>query len=359
MVKKSKGIQRSPKVKLVKMTKQKVSLKKRVLLKNKNLEDGRGRAKDGKKVKAGRKVATLLPAPKNKSLVSSSSSSRSLLRSSHTSLPKSSHTSLSRSLHTSLNKSPHKPMDKSQERYVHTGITGLDHLFEKGIPKATSVLVAGGAGSGKTILCLQSLIHAAQQGEKCLYISFEESEQRLKEHISDFGWDWKKLESNGTLKIVRKDPFILSTNIEAIFAHAKGELLIDLNDILEIIPQGFHPQRIVIDSLTALASSFAGQDLGYRLFMENFFRYLETLHVTTFLISETGQVPVKLSSYGAEEFLADGVIVLYSLRKQSVRENAIEVLKMRGAKHQKKIVAMQITDKGIQVYPDQEVFEKI
>jgi hypothetical protein len=29
---------------------------------------------------------------------------------------------------------------------------------------------------------------------------------------------------------------------------------------------------------------------------------------------------------------------------------------MRGEKHQRKIVAMQITDTGIKVYPDKEVF---
>ena len=35
----------------------------------------------------------------------------------------------------------------------------------------------------------------------------------------------------------------------------------------------------------------------------------------------------------------------------------LEVLKMRGAKHEKKIVAMQIVDgKGIEIFPEQEVF---
>ncbi len=58
-----------------------------------------------------------------------------------------------------------------------------------------------------------------------------------------------------------------------------------------------------------------------------------------------------------EEFLADGVVVLYNIQKGDIRENAIEVLKLRGAKHLKKIVAMQIVDdKGIVVYPEQEVF---
>ena len=60
-----------------------------------------------------------------------------------------------------------------------------------------------------------------------------------------------------------------------------------------------------------------------------------------------------------EEFLADGVIVLYNIKKGNIRENAIEVLKMRGADHEKKIVAMQITDNGIVVYPEQELFEDI
>jgi len=38
------------------------------------------------------------------------------------------------------------------------------------------------------------------------------------------------------------------------------------------------------------------------------------------------------------------VIVLYNIRRGDVRENALEVLKMRGAKHKKKIVARQIVD---------------
>ena len=40
-------------------------------------------------------------------------------------------------------------------------------------------------------------------------------------------------------------------------------------------------------------------------------------------------------------------------------KNALEILKLRGAAHQKKIVAMQITGDGIVVYPEQEVFSDI
>ncbi len=244
-------------------------------------------------------------------------------------------------------------------KYLLTGIPGFDDLFEKGIPKNISLLIAGGAGSGKTIFCLQTLADAASKGEKCLYLSFEESEQRLREHMDDFGWDWKKMEKDGTLRIVRKDPFALTTSVEAMLAKAKGELLIDINEVIDIIPKGFKPDRIAIDSITAIAAAFPRKGEGYRVFIEQLFRYLETLNVTTFLISETEQVPTIFSREGVEEFLADGVIVLYAIKHSDMRENAIEVLKMRGAKHQKNIVAMSINDKGITVYPEQEVFAEI
>jgi KaiC/GvpD/RAD55 family RecA-like ATPase len=89
------------------------------------------------------------------------------------------------------------------------------------------------------------------------------------------------------------------------------------------------------------------------------FRFLEKIEATSFLITETEQIPKIFSRTGVEEFLADGVIVFYNLKHGNVRENAIEVLKLRGAGHQKKIVAMQIGSTGVTVYPDQEVFTDI
>ena len=97
---------------------------------------------------------------------------------------------------------------------------------------------------------------------------------------------------------------------------------------------------------------------GYRIFIEQLFRYLESLGITSFLISETGQIPVKFSESGVEEFLADGVIILYNIKSGNVWESAVEILNMRGTSFQRKIVAMKIEgDKGIVVYYGQEVFK--
>lgn len=246
------------------------------------------------------------------------------------------------------------PEKKIEGKFVLTGIPGFDELFEQGIPKGSSVLVAGGAGSGKTILSLQILAHHAFQGKKCLYMSFEESEERLKHHMEDFGWNPEELIKKGNLLVKRFNPFDITRSVDALLTKAKGELLIEVEPI--IFPEGFKPDFIVVDSLTAIASAFTGKEDSYRIYIEQLFRFFEQIGATSFLITETKQIPTVFSQTGVEEFLADGVIVLYNIKRGNVRENAIEVLKLRGAKHQKKIVAMQITDNGIIVYPAQEVF---
>jgi len=246
---------------------------------------------------------------------------------------------------------------KRKRGYVNTGIPGLDHLFEFGIPHGSNVLVSGGAGSGKTILCLQSLITNAMLGKKGLYMSFEESEKRLVEHMEDFGWEPKKLIKKNKLKIQKYSPFDVTRDVEAMLEKEKGELVIDVQPLM--FPKNFKPDFIVVDSLTALASAFIGKEDSYRIYIEQLFRYFEKLDATAFLITETKQMPQVFSTTGVEEFLADGVLVLYNVRKGHVRENAIEVLKMRGAKHQKRAVAMQITNNGIKVFPMQEIFSDI
>jgi circadian clock protein KaiC len=254
-----------------------------------------------------------------------------------------------------LNKEKARPVEKEDSRFIKTGISGFDKLLEKGIPKGSAVLIAGGAGSGKTIMCLQILANAAKSGKKCMYMSFEESESRLRKHMDDFGWNPAKLEKNGNLMIKRMNSYEIARSVEAMLTKERGELMIDIEPVL--LPEGFRPDIIVVDSLSSIASYFTGRTEHYRGYIEQIFRHFEKMGITSFMITETKQIPETFSPTGVEEFLADGVVVLYNIRKGDVRENAIEILKLRGAKHLKKIVAMQIVDgEGIAIYPEQEVF---
>ena len=239
--------------------------------------------------------------------------------------------------------------------FVKTGILGFDDLLEKGIPGSSSILLCGGPGSGKTIMGLQILNHHASLGKKCVYLTFEESEEKLRQHMRDFRWDIDKLEKEGNMVIIKYGLYSLTRRVEALLEKAKGELLIDVNPVL--FPENFVPEFVVIDSLTAVASAFYGREDTYRIYVEQLFRLLEQVGATSFLITESTQIPVKLTESGVEEFLADGVIILYNIKSGNIRESAIEVLKLRGASFQKKIVAMKVeAGKGIVVYPEQEVF---
>ena len=255
--------------------------------------------------------------------------------------------------------------EKNDGRYILTGVPGFDELLEKGIPKGSNVIVVGGAGSGKTIFCLQMLFYHAAKGKKCLFISFEESRDRLIQHMKDFGWNPEKLLEAGNLKINRyltTDIYYressVNTGVRAMIAKSSSHLSMDLEPFV-IGDEGFNPDIVILDSLTAISSTFVGKDRGYRFYVERLFRFFEEIGSTNFLISEPTQKSDNFFQIGSEEFLSDGVIVLYNMKRKNFRERGLEILKMRGAKHQEKIVALEITKKGITVYPEQEVYGNV
>jgi circadian clock protein KaiC len=238
---------------------------------------------------------------------------------------------------------------------IKTGIKGFDELFEKdhGIPSGASVLVEGGPGSGKTLFCLDTLNNLCKQGKKCLYMSFEEPEERLIHHMESFGWKPKEFIRKGKLRIKRFDAIDVSRSIEALLSAAKKELLIDVNPVF--FPEDFQADFVVIDSLTSIASAFSGEDSRFRIYMEQLFRYLEKNKITNFLIREVSS-PSHIGTTFKEEgdavsFLSDGIVVIYNVIYDSGgRSAAIEILKMRGVSFKKKIVELKIIDgKGIEV----------
>lgn len=251
-----------------------------------------------------------------------------------------------------------RPQRKLKSGYVKTGIVGLDELLVDGIPKGASVLVAGNAGAGKTILALQLAYESARAGEKVLYLTFEESEQKLIRQMNTFGWQTDDLIDNGFLQIKRVLPADVKRSVDAIAAKSRGELLIDVPPLF--LPANFNADKLIVDSLTAIASTFVDTEEVFKTYIEQLFMFLERLPSTNLLITETAMIPVKAySPTKTEELLADGIIVLYNMKKGNIRESAIEVLDMHGSEHKKRIVAMKITGHGIDVYPDQEVFWEV
>lgn len=244
--------------------------------------------------------------------------------------------------------------------FYKTGIEGVDALLSNGIPEGSAILIEGGPGSGKTLFCLQIGINMIKAGHKVLYMSFEEREDRLREHMRSFGFNPVEYEKKGLLCIRRFNALDIARSVEALLSEAKKELLIDVQPVL--IPGDFKPDLILVDSLTSISSAFSGEEYRFRIYMEQLFRYLENHNISSLLIRET-PVPTHIGGLQGDEkaaaisFLSDGIIVIYNvLYENGSRGRGLEVFKLRGEHFDRKLVELEIVDKkGVVVNPRKQL----
>ncbi len=90
-------------------------------------------------------------------------------------------------------------MPKAKTHYIElaktqTGIRGLDDITRGGIPRGRATLLAGGPGSGKTLIALQALVTGALNGEPGIFVAFEEDSARIVANAATFGWNLPELE---------------------------------------------------------------------------------------------------------------------------------------------------------------------
>jgi circadian clock protein KaiC len=220
--------------------------------------------------------------------------------------------------------------------HIATGIPGLDNLLHHGIRRGFSIALSGVSGSGKTIFAIQFLVYGAQNGEKGLLFSFEETPDRLRRMAKSFGWDLQDLEEKDLLRII----FVPQTDIR-VEEH--------LEQIVKEV-ETFQPQRLVVDSFSAFL---------YRV-KDPAVQREKTFQLAT-LIQRAGAVgllisdiPVgelyRLSRFGVEETVTDGTIVLSAELKGLERKRYLEVYKMRGSEHVTGRHRMEITSRGIEVF---------
>ena len=83
-----------------------------------------------------------------------------------------------------------KRQDRLAMQKTPTGISGLDKITEGGLPRGRTTLIAGGAGSGKTLLAMEFLIHGIEQyGEAGVAMTFEETGPELVSNLASLGYD--------------------------------------------------------------------------------------------------------------------------------------------------------------------------
>jgi KaiC/GvpD/RAD55 family RecA-like ATPase len=226
---------------------------------------------------------------------------------------------------------------------VKIGIEGIDELIQGGLIPGSLTLLTGTAGTGKTIAATQFIWNGATKYDQPgVYVSFEEPPENIKANVAPFGWDFSKLEKDKKVIFARYDPY----HIE------------DIYELIETNIKKIGAQRVVIDSISALGI-YVRDVPELRRMVFNISLLLRKLGCTSILTSEILPAQKSLSRFGVEEFVTDGVIVLYYLRADSQYSRSMTVWKMRGTDHSNKLHPYRITNKGIIVYPKEEAFVKM
>ena len=232
---------------------------------------------------------------------------------------------------------------------VKTGIPGLDEILKGGVPRRNVILLAGGPGTGKTIMGQQFLYYGLKIGEPGIYVALEEHPVQVRINMQQFDWDVKEYEEQGKFAII--DAFTAGIG-EA----AKREKYVvpspddfpTLTDLIRQAIRDINAKRVVVDSVTTL---YITKPAVARNIVLQLKKILSGLGTTSILIS---QVSVTERGFGGPgvEHAADGIIRLDLDEVRGKLYRSIIVWKMRGTAHSMQRHPFEITDKGITIYPD-------
>lgn len=243
---------------------------------------------------------------------------------------------------------------------VPTGIPGFDELCEGGFLRDRTYLISGTSGSGKTVFAMQYLYNGIKKfNEPGIFVATEERPQHIREHFSDFGWDLEKDEDENMLAIVDATSTKIGLPSDERFIDVRPFDTRSLIDQMITIQDEIGAERAALDSTTAIG--FAVQDPAkFRVELLKIATTMEILGLTSMLTCEivdaTGD---KISRFGVENFVTEGTVVLYYSRSENVRVRSLEIFKIRGSNHSKKIHPFEIMDNGIVVHSREEVYSEI
>jgi KaiC domain protein len=231
----------------------------------------------------------------------------------------------------------------SKER-VKVGIVGLDDMLGGGLIPGSITAIIGTFGTGKTTFSLEFVWEGLKRGEKIIYISLEEREERIVSYMQLKGWDVAPF-LNKALFVIKLDP--------TDFNLANNRIKNELPRLIEEVDA----TRVVIDPISLFEDLFT-TDSERRREMYRFIEGLRDKNCTIMLTSETDRDNVFSSRHGLIEYLSDTVILLRYVRPSDLTDVhlALEVVKMRMSSHSREIKPYELMQDQVLVYSEANVF---
>jgi circadian clock protein KaiC len=216
---------------------------------------------------------------------------------------------------------------------VSTGDPVLDEMCGGGYFRDSVVLVAGATGTGKSLLATTFLVEGLARGERALFVGFEESAGQVRRNMRNWDQDVDDALADGRLQIVSRYP-----ESAAIEDH--------LADIIARLDQ-LRPQRVVVDSLTALER--IADDQPFREFVMGLTGFVKERRISGLYTAATtllgGGHPTEVQA----SVLSDCIILLRYVEAGGALERTITVLKMRGSGHDLRMRGYTIDHEGLRI----------
>lgn len=208
---------------------------------------------------------------------------------------------------------------------LSTGVKEFDELIEGGIPRGFFVAVTGEPGTGKTIFCIHFINEGIKVGDKCIYVTTEESKESIIRQAAQFGFNFERA--------VEERKLVL---IDALMGKDEQWSLksLELDELVEKIIEGkkflgFGRSRVVVDSLSAFWLDKPAMARRYSYYLK------KVLSKWDFTILVTSQYAITTSSafgWGVEH-VSDGIIRFRRGIKDGVLKRYVIVEKMRQTQH--------------------------
>ncbi len=224
------------------------------------------------------------------------------------------------------------PLDR-----ISSGIEGLDAMLgNKGFYRGSTVLVSGGAGTGKTSLAAHFLDAACRRGERCLCFLFEESPQQLLRNMRSIGIDLEPWVTAGLLQFHADRPSRYGLETHLVSMH---------NRVAE-----FQPTVAVIDPVTNLMT--VGTYADVQAMLTRMIDHLKTENITAMLTSlMPGQTAIERTETTISS-LMDTWIILTNDEERGQHRRGLYVLKSRGMAHSNELGEFDLTDDGLSIHAE-------
>jgi len=216
---------------------------------------------------------------------------------------------------------------------VTTGMKKLDGILSGGFPENSTVLLSGGPGTGKTLVALRFLLEGARKGEKCCYVTLNETKDELLRACAPIA-SLSGIRGHLDKRIVIEHIPMSQSNVS-------------MKRFVDIISRYPDIDRIVIDNVNKLLI-FSESDKAFREYFVELISCLKKMK-SSLLLCEI-EDNERLDSCGIEAFECDGVVQILFLDLEEKPMRAIIVHKMRYTDFEPKVPhGLVINSKDVQV----------